>query len=552
RHALPARRIVTPERLRIAPRDLRTGDATVADEIHAGYFSFCGKTVNAGEYSPFALEPPSANWRRALTGFSWLRHLRFADAALARENARALVDAFMERHGPAADDPALEPAVTARRMLSFLAHSPMLLEDAPRQFHDDFMEELARTAKALANALDGRARGTERLLCALALLEFCICADIGAQAQTEASKLFIRELERQIPSDGCHIGRNPKTNLDLALDLLPLRQLYAARGVKPPQALLAAIDRMIPMPRLLQHGDGSLALFNGMSATDPGELATVFTHEARAAAPSNAPVGGYLRLAASDALAIFDVGAPPPPEFSRHAHAGTLSFEFSLGAECVVVNCGAPSVQQETAREIARASAAHSTLVIDDQSSSRIEPLTSKSNPGLIVDGPREVRAERRRSRMGEVIEASHDGYVKRFGLVHERILALTQDGSRLIGQDRLVAAQVAKKGAAKGEGAAREFAARFHLHPGVGAEPGADGRGIALALPSGARLLFEAGGFATRLEESIFFAAPEGARKTMQIVVAGPARPGVKLRWTFARVENFDAPAPVPAPGDS
>ncbi len=239
-------------------------------------------------------------------------------------------------------------------------------------------------------------------------------------------------------------------------------------------------------------------------------------------------------------------------EFSRAAHAGALAFEFSLGSERVVVNCGAPPARQEAAREIARASAAHSTLVVDDQSSSQIEPLSSKPNSGLIVAGPREMRAERRRSRRGEVIEAAHDGYKERFGLIHERILALTQDGSRFIGQDRLIAAESAKKKGAKSEDAAHEFAARFHLHPSVGAAPQAGGRGIELTLPSGARLLFEAGGYTPRLEESIFFAAPEGARKTTQIVVAGPATPGMRLRWTFTRVEDFEDPAPVPAPEDS
>ena len=143
------------------------------------------------------------------------------------------------------------------------------------------------------------------------------------------------------------------------------------------------------------------------------------------------------------------------------------------------------------------------------------------------------------------MIEAAHDGYKERFGLIHERILAMTQDGSRFIGQDRLVAAETAKKKGAKDESAAHEFSAhefsaRFHLHPSVGAAPQADGRGIELALPSGARLLFEAGGYTPKLEESIFFAAPEGARKTTQIVVAGPAKPGMRLRWTFTRIDDL------------
>ena len=50
---------------------------------------------------------------------------------------------------------------------------------------------------------------------------------------------------------------------------------------------------------------------------------------------------------------------------------GTLAFEFSVGAQRVIVNCGAPDAGPTAAREAARATAAHSTLVLADRSSSR-------------------------------------------------------------------------------------------------------------------------------------------------------------------------------------
>ncbi len=548
-HVMQAMRVSSPVRLRIAPEDIRTADGTVAIEIYDGYFSFDGKTLNARGRSPFLLQPPSPAWRRSLAGFSWLRHLHVADTALARENARALVSEFIELRGLSINDPALEPLVAARRMLSFLAHSPMLLEGAEPEFYESFMAALAHGARALSVALNRRrARATDRLLCALALLEFSICADVDAETKSRTSKMFAQELERQIFRDGGHIGRNPKTILELLLDFLPLRQLYAARGINPPQALLNAIDRMIPMLRLLQHGDGALALFNGMDATAPGKLATVFMHEAPGAAPTNAPQCGYQRMAAQGALVIVDAGAPPPQEFSRTAHAGALSFEFSVGAERVVINCGAPSVQHEAAREIARASAAHSTLVIDDHSSCDISPATAGRLAGLITGGPRNLRLERRESKSGHVIELAHDGYARRFGLIHERFLALTHDGARFIGQERL---SVAKDVVATGT--PREFTLRFHLHPSVRARKYAGDRKVELLLPSGVLLLFEASNFEPRLEESVFFASPEGARKATQIVLCGPATPQTRLRWTIRRVEaKPGTPPPVPESSNS
>ncbi len=228
----------------------------------------------------------------------------------------------------------------------------------------------------------------------------------------------------------------------MLLDLLPLRQVYAARGVHPPEALLRAIDRMFPMLRLLQHGDGSLALFNGMGATAQDRLATIFAHDrAPGAVPMNAPYAGYQRLEAGEALVIADCGAPPPVEFSRFAHAGALSFEFSLGFERVVVNCGAPGAQHEAAREAARATAAHSTLTVDNRSSCRIAPArvrddgstgaswTARASSASIGASPNPACCSNCRMMVTRAT----------IGLVHERVLALTHDGSRLIGEDRLV-----------------------------------------------------------------------------------------------------------------
>jgi uncharacterized heparinase superfamily protein len=80
------------DRLIIAPHDLRTADATRAAEIYAGRFVFAGKIVTCHGRSIFDLEPPSEDWEVALLGFGWLRHLRAADTALTRANARSLVD----------------------------------------------------------------------------------------------------------------------------------------------------------------------------------------------------------------------------------------------------------------------------------------------------------------------------------------------------------------------------------------------------------------------------------------------------------------------------
>src|ERR1051325_4070819 len=116
------------DRLIIAPHDLRTADATRAAEIYAGRFVFAGKIVTCHGRSVFTLDPPSEDWEVALLGFGWLRHLRAADSAITRANARSLVDEWLVSHKQARKI-AWRADVLARRVISFLSQAPLLLSD---------------------------------------------------------------------------------------------------------------------------------------------------------------------------------------------------------------------------------------------------------------------------------------------------------------------------------------------------------------------------------------------------------------------------------------
>ncbi len=530
--ALGRMRMRAPERLLIAPQDIRTADATRAEDIYAGYFAFGGRIVNTQGRSPFDLPPPSPEWARVLNGFGWLRHLRAAETHLARVNARALVDDFLAargRSGPAVFD----AATTARRILSWLSQSTLVLDGAEADFYHRFLRALARDAAQLQDALNAT-NGFDRLLSAIALASYAMCAETAERYQTRATTQLSEAIDAQILPDGGHIGRNPQVLVDLLLDFLPLRQAFIARGAAPPAALLNAIDRIIPALRLLRHGDGSLGLFNGMGVTAPDRLAIVLHYDdARGVAPVSAPYSGYQRLEAAGSVVIVDAGPPPPRPFSLDAHAGCLSFELSSGLQRIVVNCGTPAVGGAAAREAARQTAAHSTLIVDDVSSCRIAPDAGIERvvAGQIVAGPTQVGAKRRELAEGMLLELSHDGYAQKFGLIHERRLAMKSDGAQLVGEDRLTAARQSAHSRAEA------FVLRFHLHPAVSAMRAGDGEAIVLDLPDGERWMFDAAGLPVGLEESVFFASPDGARACQQIVVGGRADATAEARWAFSRV---------------
>ena len=327
-------------------------------------------------------------------------------------------------------------------------------------------------------------------------------------------------MQRQILPDGGHISRNPGALIELLIDLLPLRQTFAARNIAPPPALLNAIDRMMPMLRFFRHGDGSFALFNGMSSTPSDLLATLLAYDDTHGAPmANMPHSGFQRLDAGAMTVIMDTGPPPPPNVSHDAHAGCLSFEMSSGLSRIVVNCGMPATGRDNWRAFARSTAAHSTLTYHDTSSCQFVELVGDEAAAA-------GRADRQRP--GQRRELSRGGRQRhaaapprmtaicaRFGVVHRRVLMVAQDGRRLDGEDTLAPAP---GGRIKGN--ETDFALRFHLHPAVKASRLSDARGVMLVLPNRDVWTFEALDDKVELEDSVFLAGNDGPRRTAQIVI--------------------------------
>jgi uncharacterized heparinase superfamily protein len=518
-------------RLLFAPHDLRTADPTTAGDIYAGYYAFAGRTLRTHGESPFDSEPPSEAWAEALHGFGWLRHMHAADTAIARANARALVDDFIAGKRDRSEI-ARRPAVAARRLISLLSHSPLLLEGADHVFYERFVRHVSRLADRLNLALAGAVEGATRLNCLIAVAFAAICLDGQDGRRRRLEFLLSDELDHQILPDGGHLSRNPRLLIEFLLDLLPLRETFMARGIEPPRGVLMAIERMMPHLRLFRHGDGALSLFNGMGTTPPDLMATLAAYDdARARPIEQATYSGYSRLSGERSMVVIDAGAPPLGAHSVEAHAGCLAFEFSSGAQRLVVNCGTSRYGSAELRLAARSTAAHSTVTLDDRSSAAFGRVLGEMR---VVAGPSDVRVARQDSEDGQEWVGSHDGYRRGLGAVHTRRLLLARDGASLSGEDEITLTATPTNLPA---------VARFHLHPSVKPSLIREGQGAMLALPNGEVWAFEASGLAVSIEESIFLAATDGRRRTEQLSIAFDAVATPRLAWRFSRV---GAAAPV------
>lgn len=511
-------------RLMLTPQDLRTADPTVAADIYGGHFVFAGHSVSTGGGSPFDAPSPSLAWSEALMGLGWLRHLRAADTALSRANARALVDDFIRRRHDR-NEVARQPVIASRRLIALISNAGMILEGADHGFYQRFVRHIGETARRLAVDMNDGLTERDRLAAAIGCAYAGLCLERAERLRRAATRRLSQELDWQILPDGGHCSRNPRVLIELLLDLLPLRVLYGAQGAEQPRALTAAIDRMMPHLRLFRHGDGSLALFNGMGATQPDTLATLIAYDdVRGRPMTDAPYSGYARLEAGASVLIADIGAAPDIWSAREACAGPLAFEFSSGRHRIIVNCGLPLHAAPSLKLASRFTAAHSTLALNGGDCGRFLGIGGDM---LLAGGAGEVTHERTTSEMGQVLEASHDGWQAETGLIHRRRLELRQDGRLLTGRDALIGrAEAAVPGII-----------RFHLHPATQASARQDGTS-ALLIVADEAWLFASPGRELRVEESLFLADPHGPRRSLQITLSFTVQEATEITWTLERLE--------------
>ena len=449
-------------------------------------------------------------------GFSWLRDLRALGSDAARVRARALVSDWIN----CSDVPsrAMSAPIIGARVASWLGHYDFFASSAEDEFRQELMARLVYDARALAALLPVEARDGSALTALKGLTAAAVAIPEHAPFLQRVLRFLPPEIERQVLPDGGHVERSPAAHLACLQDLTEIRALLQAGRIEAPASLPGAIERMAVALRALRHGDGGLALFNGSREDWPNLIDLVLGQAGRTGrSVMTLADTGFYRLAAGRSVLLADAGAPPPSGSDRLAHAGTLSFEFSVGRERLVVNCGAAPASPGDWRDALRATAAHSTLVIADVSSSELRSGGLGRRPSI-------VEAQRQEANGAHWLEMSHDGWRPVFNAIHRRRLYLAESGEDLRGEDIIESDE------------GQPFTLRFHLHPNVTASLQRDGAAALLRLPGGQGWRFRADGAAILIEESVYLGGNE-PRRGEQIVLNVSQDGPQQIKWAITKM---------------
>ena len=518
-----------PLKLVAVPRDHVRGDRQRGEALLKGQLTVGSEAISLKDLD-FAALGAAGVAAEQLQGFSWLRDLA---AAAAREKGSRLAEAIVGRwlvaHGAKVDE-AWAPQLWGERILFWAAYAPYILSSADAGYRSALLNTLARGARHVESTAEKAPAGLDRITawCGVVAAGLLVQGGVPRVARGEAG--LARALASAQFDDGGLISRSPFEQVLLVDRLGLLRSCYQAAKQTVPDGIEAASQASLAALHGVAMGDGALSSWQGCNAGEAARLTALIEGCGLRARPLRQPRGwGYHRMSALGTILVIDAAPPPTQKMAEFGSASTLAFELSDGGQRLVVNCGGPgplptTLSQELVQGL-RSTAAHSTLVLADTNSTNIMA------DGSLGKGVEDVTIQRSEDNDSSRLEASHDGYVRAFGMIHKRSLMLGNDGKEIRGADQLIA---------KGRKRIREsaaYAARFHLAPGVEATITADGMGAILRSKGAPAWNFRCRGGSLALEESLWIDGRGQPHATMQLVIVGEVSAlGGEIGWQFRR----------------
>jgi len=515
-----------PLKLIAVPKDPIAGDKEAGEALLAGHFSHNGTEVPIDAMDSLGLPEDFTFY---LHSFAWLRDL---SAAATRERgakrAEGIARAWLAAHGERISEPAWRADLWGRRILFWTAYAPYILSSHDPVYRSSLLYALARGARHLERTADKAPAGLPRMTAWSGVIAAALVVQGGPARLKSGEAGLSRAFAASLHDDGGLVSRAPAEQLAMVELLGQLRAVYTAARREAPEWLIEALTAGVGALLSVTMGDEALSSWQGGNKASRRRVTAAAEGAGLDAAPLRQARGwGYQRVQARNSVLVFDAAPPPPPRALKGACASTLAFEFSDGPSRLIVNCGgageARGALPAALVHALRTTAAHSTLALGDKNSTAIH------EDGALGKGVSEVELVRDDT-AGSRIEASHDGYVKRYGLLHERRLNLTSDGRQLTGEDRLIAAGRRRRAEPI------PFAIRFHLAPGIEATPTADGQGALLRL-KGAVWQFRCRGGRLAAEDSLWIDGEARPHATLQLVVTGESPgEGMTISWELKR----------------
>jgi hypothetical protein len=233
----------------------------------------------------------------------------------------------------------------------------------------------------------------------------------------KAKEILITELEEQILPDGAHFELAPMYHQIMLYRVLDCYNLIQNNTIFIDSSLKELLEEkarlMLGWLKNMTYDNGQVPMLNDTAEGIAPASSELFAYGAMLGLKAKIlPLkeSGYRKMRGERYELIVDVGDIGPDYIPGHAHSDTFNFELYVDKEPLIVDTGISTYESNRQRAYERSTAAHNTVMIDNQDQSEVWSSFRVARRAKIIDLKEDIN----------YVKATHNGYA-RLGVLHTR-----------------------------------------------------------------------------------------------------------------------------------
>jgi len=422
--------------------------------------------------------------------------------------------------------------ITAKRIIAWTSNTDITLEGSDKVYKDKFFLSLIKQSNFLLYNLKNLSNDPSKIICTAAI----ILSGIIFKENESNYKIGIKELNKAIKNffdeNGFPKSRNPEDVFVCIKYLILIREWFQEAQKPIPDFLNEIINKCGNCYAMLSSTNKQFPLFNGAAEINHSDYDIFLKNLKYKFINKNHEIADYFKIRKKKIEFFIDCGNPPPNGFARYYQSGCLSFELISNKQKIICNSGYGKYLSSNLTTLSRSTAAHSTLYINDTSSCIFQKneAANKIYGGSLIEKLRIVKKSYNEDKNFYSIEASQNGYEKRFGYLHTRAIRISKKKDVIFGQDKLIKT--------KNFSGSLIYFVRFHIYPEAKIVKTKAGNSILISLPNKEGWLLQSKSNNFEIEKNIFLGNKNKIINNESVCISGYIdKEVILINWEIEKV---------------
>jgi uncharacterized heparinase superfamily protein len=405
--------------------------------------------------------------------------------------------------------------VVTMRLIYWISSYEIIFKNSDLIFRSKVINNIVKQTKHLFKNISLVSSGVDKIRSLAAL----ILVGNSFEQYEEYTQYGLKNLEDElgnfINKDGFVKSKNPEDLFWTLYFLVLIKEWLILSRKQTPAFINIYINSLGICFKFLRFSNGDLPLFNGANHINTEKFYEFLESRGYEFEGMENIFCGYAKIKSKKIELFMDANNPSSMLHSRNYQAGPLSFELASNGIKFICNSGSGKNLGEELSYLSSSTAAHSTVTINDTSSCIFQKnaLIRKYFGNSLIEKHNIVKKEFKNDKEFIQCIVAHDGYEKRFKILHERQITLFKLKNHIEGIDSLKCKDLENKNLT--------FSVRFHIHPDIRITK-TMGNDILLSSNEGEGWIFRSPQIPTKIEKNLYFGNSDNIKESSFILLEG------------------------------